>query len=375
MNKKPKIVLIANTFNFFNTFMLNHIKQLSKKYNLFICCNDAEKLKKKIPNNVSLLNINFKRNISLFSDLVTFLFTLFFLLKTRPNISISFTPKIGFFVSLASFFIRTPIRIHWFTGQIWAQRKGFIRVFYKYTDKLIFFLSHKVLIDSFSQRSFLIKEKVISLSKSTVLYKGSVGGINPVKFKFNKKKRNELRKQYSISKKTFIFLYLGRINCDKGIIELMEAFKRIKKKHNVLLIFVGEIEDEKLTYLLKNNKKVLHFDYSDKPENWFSMADILCLPSHREGFGTVIIEAASCGIPTLCSNIYGLHDAVIDNKTGFFHKVKSADDIKKKMLNIIKNKKIVKKYGISARKKVLIDFEQSLVTKDLLKFIKSNIVI
>ena len=131
MNKKLKIVLIANTFNFFNTFMLNHIKQLSKKYNLFICCNDADKLKKKIPNNVSLLNINFKRNISLFSDLVTFLFTLFFLLKTRPNISISFTPKIGFFVSLASFFIRTPIRIHWFTGQIWAQRKGFIRLFYR----------------------------------------------------------------------------------------------------------------------------------------------------------------------------------------------------------------------------------------------------
>ena len=47
MNKRFKIVLIANTSNFFNVFMLNHIKQLSKKYDLFICCNDADKLKKK----------------------------------------------------------------------------------------------------------------------------------------------------------------------------------------------------------------------------------------------------------------------------------------------------------------------------------------
>ena len=99
----------------------------------------------------------------------------------------------------------------------------------------------------------------------------------------------------------------------------------------------------------------------------------MCLPSHREGFGTVVIEAASCAIPTLCSNIYGLHDAVIDNKTGFFHEVGSIDDIKQKMLYIIKNKKLVKNYGISARKKILKDFEQSVITEKLLKFIDSNI--
>ena len=103
------------------------------------------------------------------------------------------------------------------------------------------------------------------------------------------------------------------------------------------------------------------------------MADILCIPSHREGFPAVVIEAASCGIPTLCSNIYGLHDSIIENKTGFFHKVKSINDIKKKMLYIIKNKKLVKKYGISAKKRVLKDFEQSLLSKKLLKFINSNI--
>ena len=63
----------------------------------------------------------------------------------------------------------------------------------------------------------------------------------------------------------------------------------------------------------------------------------------------------------------------LDNKTGFFHKVGSTDDIKKKMLHIIKNRKLVKNYGISARKKILIDFEKSVITKKLLSFIDSNI--
>ena len=373
MNKRFKIFLIANTSNFFNVFMLNHIEQLSKKYDIFICCNDADKLKKKIPSNVSLININFKRSISLFHDIAAFFITLFFFFKKKPNLSISFTPKIGFMVALASFAARTPNRIHWFTGQIWAKKKSFVRIFYKLIDRLIFSLSHKVLIDSLSQKKFLIMEKIVSSNKSTVLHKGSVGGVDVVKFMFNKQKRIRLRKQYSISKNTFVFLYLGRINEDKGIAELIEAFQKIKKNLDILLIFVGTIEDAKLTRLLKNKKKIIYFKYTNNPEDWFSTTDILCLPSHREGFGTVVIEAASCSIPTLCSNIYGLHDAIIDNKTGFFHEVGSIDDIKKKMLYIINNRELVKSYGISARKKILTDFEQSIITKKLLNFIDLNI--
>ena len=120
-------------------------------------------------------------------------------------------------------------------------------------------------------------------------------------------------------------------------------------------------------------KKILYFDFTTKPQDWFSFADILCLPSYREGFGTVVIEAASCGIPALCSNIYGLKDSLIEHKTGFFHEVGSIDDIERKMLYIINNKKLVKKYGLSARKKVLKDFEQSLITKKLIKLINLNI--
>jgi glycosyltransferase involved in cell wall biosynthesis len=369
MNKKSKIVLISNTSNFFNAFTLKHIKQLSKKYKLFICCNDPGKLKKLIPNDISLINLNFKRNISIFNDIFSFLLTLFFFIKKKPKISISFTPKIGLMVAIVSFILRTPMRVHWFTGQIWANKKGFTKIFLKSIDKIIFFLSHNVLVDSVSQRKFLIKENVVTTKKSFVIHKGSVGGVDIKKFKFNNQKRIQLRKKYSISKNTFVFLYLGRINEDKGIEELIRAFKKINKQHDVLLLFVGSVEEKRLINEFKNQKKILYFNYTKKPQDWFSVADILCLPSYREGFGTVIIEAAACGIPALCSNIYGLQDSVIKYKTGFFHKVGSINDIKKKMLYIINNKKLTKQYGALARKRVIKDFEQSILTKKLLKFI------
>jgi glycosyltransferase involved in cell wall biosynthesis len=373
MKKKIKLALVANTSNFLRIYTLNHIQTLSKNYDLSILCNNASELKKKVPSNVLLVNINFKRGISFFSDIITFFITLFFFIKKRPNFSISFTPKIGFMVAIIGFIVRTPKRVHWFTGQIWVLRKGFIKIFYKFIDQLIFSLCHNVLIDSHSQKKFLIDEKVITSNKSTVLHKGSVGGVNIKKFRPDKKKKISFRKKFSISKNTFVFLYLGRIHKDKGIIELIKAFKIIQKYHDVLLIFVGPLEDNKLKDLFKKNNKILYFGYTNKSENWLQLADILCLPSCREGFGTTIIEAASCGIPALCSKIYGLTDAMIEYKTGFFHKVGNAKDIKNKMQYILNNKYLVKKYGIFAKNRALKDFEQSMITQKLIDFINTKI--
>ena len=84
----------------------------------------------------------------------------------------------------------------------------------------------------------------------------------------------------------------------------------------IILIFVGSVEDVKFNDHIKK-KKIFYILSIQKIRKLVSVANVICLPSYREGFGNVIIEAASCGIPALCSNIYGLKDAVIDNKTGF----------------------------------------------------------
>lgn len=373
MKKKQTIALIAITASTINSFMLRHIEILSKDYNLLIFCNDTSLIRKKIPKNVLMININFKRQPNLIFDFVSFLSLLYFLVKYRPHLTISITPKAGLITVISSFIARISYRIHYFTGQTWVTKKGFVRFIYKISDRIIFKLSHHVLVDSSSQKKFLISNNIISHDRSTVLLHGSVGGVNTKKFKYKKTTRDLLRKKLQISKNDFTFLYLGRMNKDKGIIDLIKAFQKIKNFHNIILVLVGPIEDEYIKNFIKENKKVIYVGETLNPEKWFSMADILCLPSYREGFGSVVIEAGSCNLPTLGSNIYGITDAIVKDQTGFLHKVGSISDIKKKMLLVIKNRKLLKKYGKRARKRVEIKFEENLISEKFLEFIKSKI--
>ena len=156
MKKKLTLVLVATTAYTINVFMLNNIKKLSKHYNLLIFCNNALSLKKLLPKNIVLNDINFKRQPSPIIDLITFLKLLSLLIKNKPDLTISISPKAGFITALSSFISRVPYRIHWFTGQVWVTKKGFIRNFYKILDRIIFNLCHHVLVDSHSQRKFLL---------------------------------------------------------------------------------------------------------------------------------------------------------------------------------------------------------------------------
>ncbi len=374
MKKKLTLVLVATTAYTINVFMLNNIKKLSKHYNLLIFCNNALSLKKLLPKNIVLNDINFKRQPSPIIDLITFLKLLSLLIKNKPDLTISISPKAGLITALSSFISRVPYRIHWFTGQVWVTKKGFIRNFYKILDRIIFNLCHHVLVDSHSQRKFLLLNNIISKNRSTVLLKGSVGGVNIKKFKYKITNRKYLRKKLKISKDIFTFLYLGRINKDKGIIELIEAFTRVERIYKaVRLVLVGPMEDFYINELIKNYKKVLYAGETSTPQKWFSLGDIFCLPSHREGFGVVVIEAGSCNLATLGSNIYGINDAIVEDETGFLHKVGSISDIKKKMLFVIKNKKMLKKFGQKSRLRVEKNFDENLISEKLLEFIQSII--
>ncbi len=369
MKQKLKILFVSTAVSTINAFMLGHIKKLSKHYNVLIFCKDAKLLKKKVPNNVHLSNLNFCRKPNVLIDLKIFFLLTYLLIKNKPFLTISITPKAGFLTALSSFITRVPCRIHWFTGQVWITKEGLVREFYKILDKLIFSLSLHVLVDSPSQRKFLISNNVISKNKSSVLFNGSVGGVNIYKFIFKNSTRISKRKKFKISKNDFVFLYLGRINKDKGIIDLIEAFKKIQELQDMFLFLVGPVEDNNIMHLIKDNKKIIYIDKTSLPEKWYSIADIFCLPSYREGFGTSIIEAASCNLPALGSNIYGIKDAIVKNQTGFFHKAGCVTDIKKKMLFVMKNKNLLKTYGRKARRRVEMNFNEDLLAKKLFEFI------
>jgi glycosyltransferase involved in cell wall biosynthesis len=162
------------------------------------------------------------------------------------------------------------------------------------------------------------------------------------RFKPNLAARQLIRAGLDIQEHAIICLYLGRLNPDKGVQDLAAAFASfaVNTPHAHLLV-VGPDEtgmSEVLQKFLINCRKQYHrIGFTNKPEDYMAAADIFCLPSYREGFGSVLIEAAAAGVPALASNIYGITDAVVNGQTGMLHEPKNITQIAEYLQKLIKD--------------------------------------
>ncbi|QCU89568.1 glycosyltransferase family 4 protein [Thiomicrorhabdus sediminis] len=365
------VVAVPSTIN---AFLINHILYLSKNFDVTIVGNSIEEQLVGIPDNVKLQSIAIQRDIAILSDLKA-LFALFkFLRKKRFDLVLSVTPKAGLLGSLASCFCRVPIRLHWFTGQVWVTQKGFKRTLLKTLDKLIAACTTHQLVDSQSQLNFLESECVVKPGKAITLGDGSISGVNISRFVFNTEQRKALREKLSIGPKDKVILFLGRLNRDKGVYDLISAFKSLDKLVNIHLVLVGPDEgniESSVDFSRNKNLKVHFVGHTSTPESWLSVADVFCLPSYREGFGSSVIEAASVGLPSVVSRIYGLTDAVEENVTGLMHEAGDVDDLRTKLEVLLLNDDLRIELGRNALLRVQNNFSQDRISGLFLDYVNS----
>lgn len=313
------------------------------------------------------------REPSPLDDLKT-LFHLYKLFKSNDfGIVHSTTPKAGLLSALAAKLAGVPISLHTFTGQPWATKKGFARWVYRFFDKCIVWLNTQCYADSTSQQQFLVKEGVGDNTTIKVLGSGSIAGVDMTRFNVAnwQHKSRDIREQLSLSESAFVLTFIGRLSKEKGIFELIEAFDSLKIKYPDLhLLLVGPCEESLVAEQLDSwaQKKGLHIiSETDCPEKYLSISHLLCLPSYREGFGTVVIEAASMAVPTLGTKITGLSDAVEHNITGKLVNPQDQAALKNAMEELIVNKELCEKIGRNAYIRCREKFDASLINKLILK--------
>ena len=373
MANKRSICFVATVEFAVNAFLLNHLKELSKYYDVTVIVNLKNPnflIDKKL--DIKLININFSRNINIISDLFS-LFQLIFIFLTKKYDAVhTITPKAGLLGMIASFLTFVPLRVHCFTGQVWVTRKGVSRIILKLIDKLIGILTSKNIVDSKSQYDFLLKEKILKKNKTIVFGNGSIAGVDLSKFKPNKKIKGILRTKLKIPTSAFIFIFLGRLNSEKGVNDLIDAFILANLK-SAYLVLAGP-DEEKISFKSKNyQSNIIFTGLTSRPQDFLAMSNMLCLPSYREGFGSVVIEAAATGIPSIVSNIYGLSDAIVLNKTGFSHKIGDIKELSKLMLYAFRNKKLINSFGIAAQRRVIDNFDSKLLVNYWKNFYRYNL--
>jgi len=275
---------------------------------------------------LSVKIINIPRSLKPWQDFIAFIRLTHFFLIHRFDIVHSMTPKAGLLTALAAFISGIPIRLHTFTGQRWVTLKGLMRWSLRAADTLIGILNTKCYADSGSQAQFLVKEGILSSRRIAVIGQGSLAGVDMSRFNpdhWSLSIKQQLRQSLSIAASSKILIFVGRISPDKGIAELISAFyELLNMNYDVDLLLVGPHDQDcggKSSLDLNSAKqcsKIHYIGYTECPESYLAISDIFCLPSYREGFGTVVIEAAAMGLPTVGTTINGLIDAVTDGETG-----------------------------------------------------------
>ena len=270
-----------------------------------------------------------------------------------------------------------PVRLHTFTGQQWLHLRGPKRWVSRWADWTIGRLNTRCFADSESQRNFLVGQRIISARKLSVIGAGSLAGVDLDRFdpaRFPIQEKAAIRQTLGIPNEVPVLLFVGRITADKGVRELIAAFRELKTRgssaHLVLagpLDTEGSAEDGISLKDIHNVTDTHVVGYVKCPEAYMAIADILCLPSYREGFGTVVIEAAAMGIPTVGTNIYGLSDAVVDGRTGILVPPRDTKALTEAIAEIMTTEDKRLSMGKAARVRVEEYFDARIVTKNLLQ--------
>jgi glycosyltransferase involved in cell wall biosynthesis len=316
-------------------------------------------------------NLKIQRKTDLISDFIA-LFRLFYLLRTeRPHIVHSIMPKAGLLAALASLLAGVPVRLHTFTGQTWASASGFRRYGLVLIDRFINLANTICYTDSKSQSEFLMENGIDHKGDPLpFLGDGSLSGVNMERFSSENiyPSRTEYRKKLGLEDGDVVFTYLGRKNREKGLFELLEAFRKIQKsQNNCKLLLVGPDETQGLleSVLTEFSAPVINLPLTTTPELFLNISDVFCIPSYREGFGSVVIEAAALGVPSIGTKIPGLVDSIIDQKTGLLVPVKDVIALYNAMSLLYENKALRKTLSEEARKNARKNFDSKALYKGL----------
>ena len=301
--------------------------------------------------------IEIPRNISLCADLHALILLYLFFQKNRFDVVHSVTSKAGLLCAIAALLARVPIRMHTFISQPWAGLTGWVRRISKACDWLIVRLNTQCYADSESQRAFLISEKVADSGHIKTLGAGSIAGVDLVRFDIARFEKHRTKIELGIPTDAQIIVFIGRINREKGIVELAAAFELLRSKglQNIFLLIIGPFESashalpETTKESLEHNECIRVVGYTDVPEKYLAAAELFCLPSYREGFGSVVIEAAAMGVPTVATRVVGLVDAVVEDKTGLLVPHKNAGALADALALLLSNSVLRHELGSAAQ--------------------------
>ncbi len=317
--------------------------------------------------------INILREINPIADLKAIIILKNKIISENIDIVIGHTPKGAMIGMIAAFLARVNHRIYFRHGLMYETSRGIKKITFRTIEKLTAKLATKVICVSKSVMDKSNKEFLNRSEKNFLINKGTCNGIDLNKFSIQNVNLDQiilLRKKYNISENDIVIGYVGRLVKDKGINELLSAWKLLKLQYsNIKLLMVGPFEErdsitvENMKYIALESS-IIHTGLITNVLPYYSLMDIFILPSYREGFPTVVLEASAMEIPIITTMSTGCVDSIVENETGIFTEITPLG-ILEKIMYYLNNPTIAKSHGKSGREYVINNFRQEIIWNEL----------
>lgn len=309
------------------------------------------------------------RSISPFRDLVSLWRLCRVLRGVRPDVVHAHTPKGGLLGMLAAWMCGTPVRIYHLRGLRYDTTSGLKRRTLRFAEWVTCTLAHRVIAVSHSLRDVIVEGKVCPADKIKVLVRGSGNGVDATgRFKpLVQPARAETRAKHGIPPEALVVGFVGRFVLDKGIAELAGAWRQLRESHPRLHLMLAGGPDEadpapaEVMDALRSDGRVHFTGFDPNMPLLYAAMDVVALPTYREGFPNVALEAAAMALPVVATSVLGCVDAVEDGVTGMLIPARDPVALANALRRYLGDPGLRATHGAAGRRRVLADFRREAI--------------
>lgn len=327
--RRPKLIRLTTVAGSLSGMLKGQLRFLNKQYEVVGVASGEEVLNEiAVREGIRTIHIEMRREIALWQDLKSLFSLTWLFLRERPAIVHANTPKGSLLAMWAAWMARVPNRIYTVTGLRFETTTGKFRLLLKTMERLSCFFATKVIPEGDGVKATLLREKITRKPMSKIL-NGNVNGIDLEFFQRTPEIEEEalrLRREIGADSKTFVFGFAGRIVRDKGVNELVRAFSQLKKELGadaVRLLLLGDFEDaldpiseDARSEISRDGSGIFAPGFKKDLRPYYAAMDAFVLPSYREGFPNVVIQAGAMSVPCIVSDINGCNEIIREGENG-----------------------------------------------------------
>ncbi|WP_299216947.1 glycosyltransferase family 4 protein [uncultured Aquimarina sp.] len=379
MKNKGKIIRVTTVPRSLGGLLQGQLKFMSQHYDVIGVSSREENILERVARQeeIKVIPVEMTRKITPIKDLkaVYQLYKVF--KKEKPDIVHSHTPKAGTLSMLAAKIAGVPHRLHTIAGLPLLEASGAKRTLLDTVEKITYACATMIYPNSYGLNDIILENKYTGAKKLKVIANGSSNGIDTSHFDpslYSEQDNLRLRDELKIDKNDFVFVFVGRFVKDKGINELITAFKKLNGEYkNAKLLLVGTYERELDPLLpeteaeIDDNPNIISVGWQNDVRPFFAISDALAFPSYREGFPNVVMQAGSMGLPCIVTDINGCNEIVSEGISGTIIPVKSSEALYEAMNKVISDKEYCHQISLKSREMICEKYERKHVWNAILE--------